>query len=114
MNTHIFNGVTGPYHQILSLFGILQNYPIYLKRVKKWHEYFLEVFKKQLVYPEKNQPVLCTLINCKVEYNEVNPVSYQPRIKNSGEVICHIGQVHREYNSINQSLIKQHFKIIKN
>ena len=114
IKTHMSNSVTGPYHQILSLYGVLQNYPKYLKRVHKWHRSFLEVFKKSLVYSEVNQPSLCTLINCKVEYKEINPIPYKPRINNIGEVICHIGQVHREYNSINQNLIKKHFQIIKN
>ena len=114
INTHISNSVTGPYHQILSLYGVLKDYSIYLKRVKKWHESFLEVFNKNLIYDKKNQPVLCTLLDCKVKYLESNPISYKPRMDNKGEVICHIGQVHREYNSINKNLIKKHFKIIKN
>ena len=114
IKTHVLNGVTGPYHQILSLYGVLQNYPEYLKRLHKWHSDFLEVFKKRLVYSKENQPALCTLVNCKVQYKENNPVPYKPRINNMGEVICHIGQVHREYNSINQNLIKKHFKIITN
>ena len=114
INTHISNLVTGPYHQILSLYGVLKDYSIYLKRVKKWHKSFLEVFNNHLIYDKKNQPVLCTLLDCKVKYLESNPISYKPRMDNKGEVICHIGQVHREYNSINKNLIKKHFKIIKN
>ena len=92
----------------------MKDYSIYLNRVKKWHKFFLEVFNKNLIYDKKNQPVLCTLLDCKVKYLEKNPISYKPRMDNKGEVICHIGQVHREYNSINQNLIKKHFKIIKN
>ncbi len=114
INTHLSNLVTGPYHQILSLYGVLQNYSIYLKRVKKWHKYFLEIFNKNLIYDKKNQPILCTLLNCKVEYLEINPIIYKPRMDNNGEVICHIGQVHREIDLIDRNLIKNHFKIIKN
>ena len=63
INTHISNSVTGPYHQILSLYGVLKDYSIYLNRVKKWHKFFLEVFNKNLIYDKKIKHfyVLCLI-----------------------------------------------------
>ena len=111
INTHINKGVTGPYHTILSLFGIFKNYNIYQLRVKKWQSIFLETFKEHLVHPKKNQPILCTLLNRKLLYLEDNPIIYIPRSSNPGDIVCHIGQVHRNIDNINTKIVKSHFSI---
>ncbi len=111
IETHNNHGVTGPYHQILSLYGILQKYETYRERVLKWQRCFNHVFKKNLVYQEVNQPILCTLLDRNLKYLKKNPIPYQPRSENKGDIVCHIGQVHRELNSINNKLIKSHFDI---
>ena len=111
IDTHLNKGVTGPYHTILSLYGILQKYDIYKKRVIKWRDHFLEVFAKNIIYSRKNQPALCTLLDCELNYLKENPIIYSPRSKNNGSLVCHIGQVHRNIETINKNSIKSHFKI---
>jgi 2-aminoethylphosphonate-pyruvate transaminase len=111
IKTHLSKGVTGPYHSILSLYGVFQNYDKYLKRLNKWHNSFLEVFKDNLVHDLKSQPKLCTMLNCKVKYLKPNPVPYKPRIDLNGSIICHIGQIHNKIEKIDNNLIKKHFTI---
>ena len=111
IDTHLNKGVTGPYHTILSLYGILQEYDIYKKRVIKWRDQFLEVFSKNIIYRSENQPALCTLLNCELNYLKENPIIYSPRSKNNGSLVCHIGQVHRNIENINKNSIKSHFEI---
>ena len=113
IDTHLNKGVTGPYHTILSLYGILQEYDIYKRRVITWRDHFLEVFAKNIIYKRENQPALCTLLNCKLNYLKKNPIIYSPRSKNNGSLVCHIGQVHRNVEEINESHIKSHFEIKK-
>ncbi len=111
IKTHIQKGITGPYHTILSLFGVFQNYDKYLKRLEKWHKCFLKVFEKNLVHKVNQQPKLCTLLDQEIIYKKDNPVPYKPRINITGSVVCHIGQIHNDLNEINPNLINEHFSI---
>jgi len=111
IDTHLNKGVTGPYHTILSLYGILQEYDIYKNRVITWRDHFLEVFAKNIIYKRENQPALCTLLNCKLNYLKKNPIIYSPRTSNKGSLVCHIGQVHRSLEDINKNQILSHFQI---
>tara|TARA_Y100001968_G_C19445016_1_gene764827 strand:- start:3583 stop:4575 length:993 start_codon:yes stop_codon:yes gene_type:complete len=111
INTHINHAVTGPYHQILSLYGIFKDYDCYVNRVKCWQKCFSEVFRENLIYDEINQPYLCTLLDSRLKYKMENPVPYKPRTNNKGDVVCHIGQVHRDIKSINYELIRSHFEV---
>tara|TARA_B100000945_G_scaffold271060_1_gene232662 strand:+ start:948 stop:1943 length:996 start_codon:yes stop_codon:yes gene_type:complete len=111
IDTHINKGVTGPYHTILSLYGILQEYDLYRNRVIKWRDHFLEVFSQNIIYKRENQPALCTLLDCELKYLQENPIIYSPRSKNKGSLVCHIGQVHRNIENINHSIIRSHFEI---
>ena len=113
LKMHMNKGVTGPYHTILSLYGVFQNYEKYLTRLDKWHQSFLNVFQSNLIYKIENQPKLCTLLNRKVFYLKENPVPYQPRIDINGSVICHIGQIHNQNEKINEHLIREHFALEK-
>ena len=111
LKMHMNKGVTGPYHTILSLYGVFQNYEKYLARLNKWHKCFLEVFKNSLVYKIECQPKLCTLLNKKIIFLKKNAVPYEPRINIFGSVVCHIGQIHNDEKKINVKLIKDHFLI---
>lgn len=111
IDTHISKSVTGPYHTILSLYGVLKNYEIHKKKVEKWWHCFLKVFESHIIYPKVNQPMLCTLLNCEVNYLQENSIIYFPRNKNKGSLICHIGQVHRDLDEINTKMIESHFQI---
>ena len=111
IDTHISKSITGPYHTILSLYGVLKNHENYKKRVEKWWIYFLKIFKDHTIYKKINQPMLCTLLNCEVDYLKDNPVIYSPRGTSKGSLICHIGQVHRDLNEIDETLVKSHFRL---
>ena len=50
--------------------------------------------RKFLVYPNKNQPNLCTLTNKKLAVWNKNVVLYQSRANIKGSVVCHLGEVH--------------------
>lgn len=50
--------------------------------------------KDNLLYHNKNQPNLCTLINKKVSTSNKNVVLYQSRADIDGSVVCHLGEVH--------------------
>ncbi len=113
LKMHMNKGVTGPYHTILSLYGVFQKYEKYLHRLKKWHECFINVFNNHLIHDIENQPKLCTLLNTEISYLKLNPVPYIPRINITGSVICHIGQIHNPEKLISEKLIKEHFTIKK-
>ena len=58
---------------------------------------FYEKFEKYLIYPKENQPNICTYIDLKVKNK--NLILYQPRIKNNGSLIFHLGSGHYQKNS---------------
>ena len=111
LSTHINKGVTGPYHTILSLHGILENYKNLRARVLKWQSVFTDYFSSHLIYPKQNQPILCTAINSNIKYLKQNPVIYTPRSNTVKSIVCHIGQVHQPVEYINTDSISKHFQI---
>ena len=103
--------MTGPYHSIQSLELIVKNYNNFKKSVIINKKKALKKFKNFLVYPKKNQPLLCTYLDCKIKGSSSKVVLYQPRIKSNGSVICHLGEAHLaekakgkilEYLSVNE------------
>tara|TARA_B100001564_G_C20611525_1_gene657815 strand:+ start:461 stop:1435 length:975 start_codon:yes stop_codon:yes gene_type:complete len=86
--------MTGPYHSIQSLELIIKNYKSFKKSVVINKKKALKKFKKYLVYSEKNQPLLCTYLKCKIKASSSKVVLYKPRIKLPGSVICHLGEAH--------------------
>ena len=89
--------VTGPYHAICSLFGVMSEHSILRDRVRdskvKVLEYWSNLVRKD------NQPLLCTYLEGKVIGNDDNLVLYEPRSKLSGSVVCHFGEIH--YDKVN-------------
>ena len=86
--------MTGPYHSIQSLELILKNYQNFRKSVKINKKETLKKFNEYVLFPKKNQPLLCTYLKCKIKGTSSKVVLYQPRVKLSGSVICHLGEAH--------------------
>jgi cytidyltransferase-like protein len=86
--------VTGPYHAIASLFGVMGNHDLYRDRVIKSKEKVLE--KWSHLVRSQNQPLLCTYIEGEIVPNDHNIVLYSPRSELTGSVICHFGEIHSE------------------
>ena len=96
---HLQKKMTGPYHAVCSLDGILKNYKNFSYSVKLNKKIFIDRMKDHLMYPKKHQPNLCTLINKKVKSLNKNVVLYQSRADINGSVVCHLGEVHLNKSS---------------
>lgn len=97
--------ITGPYHAIASLYGVMNKHDILKKRVMNSKEIILNKYHK--IVRGDNQPLLCTYLEGKVEGNDDNIVLYSPRSKLSGSVICHFGEIHSDtVNILNRISVK--------
>ena len=96
---HLGKKMTGPYHAICSLDGILKDYKNFSYSVKLNKKIFIQKMKEYLLYPNKNQPNLCTLINKKIDTLDKSVVLYQSRADIKGSVVCHLGEVHLKKSS---------------
>jgi 2-aminoethylphosphonate-pyruvate transaminase len=94
LNNHENKKMTGPYHIMASLLNVLKNYDSFKKAVIKNKLYFVKKFKNNLIYPSKNQPMLCTYVNKKLKSINKNVILYKSRGKISGTVVSHLGEVH--------------------
>ena len=113
INTHINKKLTGPYHTIGSLYYVLKNYEKFKKSVKKNKIKFLKDNEKYLVYPTKNQPLLCTYSKNKFFNPKKNIVIYESRKKIQGSVVSHLGEAHLKDNAkglIQKNLLKKNDK----
>ncbi len=86
--------MTGPYHSIQSLEMILENFKYFRKSVVINKKLILKKFKDYILFSKKNQPLLCTYLKCKIKATSSKVVLYQPRLKLSGSVVCHLGEAH--------------------
>ncbi len=86
--------VTGPYHAISSLFGVMDKHDILKERVSQSKNFVLEKWGK--LARKSNQPLLCTYLEAKVISKDENVILYTPRSKNNGSVICHFGEIHSD------------------
>ena len=94
LETHRQKKVTGPYHAIASLFGVINSHNKLKERVKKSKQMILENWGS--FTRKKNQPLLCTYLEGKVIPNDNSVVLYSPRSSLSGSVICHLGEIHQK------------------
>ena len=60
---------------------------------------FLEKFSNLTLYPNINQPYLCTYTTKKIYTKNHRVVLYKSRAKINGSVICHLGEVHLKKKS---------------
>lgn len=86
--------ITGPYHAIASLYGVMENHDIFKRRVKNSKNSILEKYHK--IVRNNNQPLLCTYLEGEVVAKDDDIVLYSPRSKLTGSVICHFGEIHYE------------------
>lgn len=95
LDTHKNKMVTGPYHAMASLYGVIDIHQKLVSRVKASKEMVLNEFK-DFIPRENNQPLLCTYLNGTVSCNDNNIVKYTPRSNLPGSVICHFGEIHKD------------------
>ncbi len=94
IKTHLNKGVTGPYHTILSMNKVLENYGDFKQSVIVNKKIFLEKMKDFLIHGKKNQPLLCTYVKKKIYSNSKNIILYSPRSNpENGSVVCHLGEL---------------------
>ncbi len=93
-HNHLNKKMTGPYHIIYSLDKILDNYNDFLYSVKINKKRFLKTMKNYLIYPNQNQPLLCTYVDKKIKKKSKKVILYETRAKIRGSVVCHLGEVH--------------------
>ena len=94
LETHKNKMVTGPYHAIASLYGVMNNHHIFKQRVIASKQKVIENWKG--LVREDNQPLLCTYLEGKIEKRDENVVLYSPRSELIGSVLCHLGEIHED------------------
>lgn len=92
--SHMDRKMTGPYHAIASLSGVLRNHRSFREAVVINKSVFLEKMKKYITLPMKNQPLLCTKVSCEIFSKDPKAILYKPRTQDPGSVVCHLGEVH--------------------
>jgi len=85
---------TGPYHAIVSLYGVIEKHDIFKQRVINSKKSILEKYKN--IVRDSNQPLLCTYLEGEVIPKDSEIVLYSPRSELSGSVICHFGEIHTD------------------
>jgi aspartate aminotransferase-like enzyme len=94
LETHSNFGVTGPYHQIQSINGIIPIHNQIKNHVIESKSAALLHFEKYLNFPVNQQPVIATSFNCELVSKKPNQsVMYIPRTTHKGTVISHLGEV---------------------
>ena len=86
--------VTGPYHAIASLYGVMSQHDLFRERVIFSKNKVLE--KWPSLVRSDNQPLLCTYIEGEVIPCDSNIVLYNPRSELTGSVVCHFGEIHSD------------------
>lgn len=86
--------MTGPYHTIGSLYYVLKNYNKIKYSVIKNKKIFLKKMKKYLVFPNNNQPLLCTRVKKELKRKNNKVILYKSRLKITGSVVNHLGELH--------------------
>ena len=100
IESHLGKKMTGPYHAICSLDGILKDHQNFKSAVEICKEKFLYKFKKQIYFPSHMQPFLCTRVRGTIVSSDSRAILYSPRTLQHGEsVVCHLGEVHLGCNA---------------
>tara|TARA_B100001093_G_scaffold513914_1_gene586811 strand:+ start:4521 stop:5510 length:990 start_codon:yes stop_codon:yes gene_type:complete len=99
LKSHLERKMTGPYHAIASLFGVLKDHDAYREAVVINKARYLKMMKSHLTLPATHQPLLCTKVSCEVFSSDPKVILYKPRTNDSGSVVCHLGEVHLKDNA---------------
>ena len=102
LQTHKNKMVTGPYHAIASLYGVMKDHEIFRQRVINSKKYILNKYKD--ITRKGNQPLLCTYLEGEVSAVDKNVVLYSPRSELSGSVICHFGEIHHDQIDLDKKI----------
>ncbi len=94
LSTHANKKTTGAYHAIQSLFHSLNYHEELKQSVITNKRVFTSRFADLLIYPEKNQPLLCTQVSGQIRTDNARVVLYESRHPIEGSVVCHIGELH--------------------
>lgn len=86
--------ITGPYHAIASLYGIMNNHSHLRERVIRSKEAVIEKWSNLI--RDDNQPLLCTYLEGEIVPNDDKIILYSPRSNLTGSVICHFGEIFGE------------------
>jgi len=105
LQTHQERRITGPYHAIASLHGVMGVHADIVRRVKRSKQYVLNKWPNLLGVSDEEQPLLCTYIEAKVTTEDPNVVLYTPRSDLKGSVICHFGEAHWERVTLGERII---------
>ena len=95
LTTQRNHGVTGPYHAICSLYGVMSVHDKLLERVRASKKKTLELWS-QYIADTSHQPLLCTYLEAQVEALDKDVVLYTPRSNLSGSVLCHLGEIWKD------------------
>ena len=79
--------VTGPYHAIASLYGLIGSHDLYRERVVESKREVLQ--KWPHLVRDKNQPLLCTYLEGEIHPNDHNIVLYSPRSELTGSCLLY-------------------------
>ena len=102
LETHKNKLVTGPYHAIASLYGVIEEHNLLRERVIKSKDKIMTKWNN--LVRSDNQPLLCTYIEGEVVPLDENIVLYTPRSELEGSVICHFGEIHAESIKITERI----------
>lgn len=94
LDNHLKKKMTGPYHTIYSLHGVLKKHSDFAYSVKINKKVFLKKMNNELTLPKKFQPNLCTHVKLNIKNKNKKVILYEPRNKIGGSVVCHIGEAH--------------------
>ena len=94
LETQMNKMVTGPYHAIASLYGVMESHETFKERIVKSKEAVLKKWNN--LVRKGNQPLLCTYLEGEVIPNDKNIVLYSPRSELTGSVVCHFGEIHSD------------------
>ena len=95
-DTHYFKKVTGPYHQIQSLYAVLDNHSSYVDLVRAAKDKFCSKFADFIIHPSSDQPLLCTTLSVQLFSKDRTAILYEPRelVSPIRSITCHFSELH--------------------
>ena len=99
IHNHLEGKMTGPYHTILSLYGILKKYDDFKHSVIVNKNKITKLMGDKMIYPNENQPLLCSYVKKKLISKNNKVIFYKSRANLKGSVVCHLGEVHLKRNA---------------
>ncbi len=111
LNSHLERKMTGPYHAIASLAGVLKDHDAYREAVVINKARYLKIMEPYLKVTAVHQPLLCTKVSCEVFSSDPKAILYKPRTTDPGSVVCHLGEVHLKNEAKGEILNALEFRL---